>query len=477
MVDLVNLIGGNWAEGGGDEFASTSPHDPDVVVGRGRHASRADVDAAVRAAAAAAPGWRRTPMHQRAACLIRAAAEVDAHAEEWARELAREEGKPIVEARGEVGRAAQVLRYNARHADAATGEIFASPRPGEKILVERTPVGVVAVITPFNFPIAIPAWKIAPALVYGNAVVWKPPTSVPLLALRLAQALQAAGLPQGVLSLVHGDGDVGRWLTEHDSVDAVTFTGSTPVGRALAGSCATRGVPVQAEMGGKNAAVVLPDADLDRAVAEVVAGAFRSAGQKCTATSRAVVHGAVSERFLSQLGDAAAALRVGDPEDAENYVGPVVSDAARRRLDAAVARAVDGGAIVRGRATLDGSLAGHYVAPTVLSVDSPAGELWDEELFGPVLAVTVVDDAEAAMRAASAGPYALSVAVFTADLGAAMTAMEELGTGMVHVNSETAGADPHVPFGGNGSSGYGPREQGTAARDFFTTTRTVYLKP
>ncbi len=476
VVALRNFIGGSWVAGSGPEFTSVSPHDPRSVVGAGRHASKAEVDAAVGHARAAAADWRRTPIHTRAECLLRAADVIDSHQAKWGRELAREEGKPLTEARGEVGRAAQVLRFHAHRADAETGEIFASPRQGEKILVERRPVGVVAAITPFNFPIAIPAWKIAPALVYGNAVVWKPPTMVPLLAVRLAEALQQAGLPAGVLSLVHGDAEVGRWLIEHDGIDAVTFTGSTAVGRSIAGACASRGIAVQAGMGGKNAAVVLPDADIAAAVADVVSGAFRSAGQKCTATSRLVLHADIAEGFLAQLRDAVATLPVGDPEEPANYVGPVVSAAARHRIDTALVTASTNGAQIVAQSAVRPELRGHYVAPTVVQIDEPAGPLWHDELFGPVLTVAVVGDTDTALRAAAAGPYALSVSVFTADLGTVMTAIDELDAGMIHINSETAGADPHVPFGGNGASGYGPREQGAAARDFFTTAQTIYVK-
>ncbi len=473
---LDNFIAGRWMPGGGPTFTSTSPHDPSIAVGHGTCAGRADVDTAVAAANEAARTWRCTPAHERAACLVRAAAVIEANLDLWAGELAREEGKPIVEARGEVARAAQILRYNATHADTEAGQLFSSPRPGEKILVDHRPRGVVAVISPFNFPIAIPAWKLAPALAYGNTVVWKPPTSVALLAKRLTEALDRAGLPAGVLSLVHGEREVGQWLTEHPGVDAVTFTGSTPVGRAIAASCAARGVPVQAEMGGKNAAIVLPDADITRAVHQVLSGAFRSSGQKCTATSRLVLHENVADRFLDEFLPAVTALVVGDPEDEDTYVGPLVSEAARNRVGDAIDRAVAEGARMLARANHDGSLPGHYTAPTVLEVDDTETDLWNEELFGPVLTVVRAPDLDHALRAANAGPFGLSVAVFTADLSTALSSIEDLNVGMVHVNSETAGADPHVPFGGNKASSYGPREQGAAAKDFFTTTTTTYLK-
>ncbi|WP_037138639.1 aldehyde dehydrogenase family protein [Rhodococcoides fascians] len=475
-IALRNFVAGAWTPGHGPAFASTSPHDPSTVVGQGTSSTVEDVDAAVAAAAAATQSWRRTPMHERAAYLSRAATVVESNAEQWARELTIEEGKPIGEARGEIGRAAEILRYVAGQANNSVGQVFASPRAGERIVVDRRPVGVVAVVSPFNFPIAIPAWKIAPALVHGNTVVWKPPTSVSVLATRLTEAFAEAGLPDGVLSLVHGEGDTGAWLVEHAGVDAVTFTGSTSVGRRIAGSCAAKGIAVQAEMGGKNAAIVLPDADLDNAVSHVVSGAFRSAGQKCTATSRLVLHEKIADRFLSMLADAVRELVVGDPLEPNTFVGPLVSARSRDNVTEAIESASADGATVVVRGELDDALEGHYVAPTVMEVTGNDAGIWREELFGPVLAVRRVHDVAEAVEAASVGEYGLCASVFTTDLEATTYVSAELNVGMVHVNSETAGADPHVPFGGNKASSYGPREQGTASREFFTTTTTTYVR-
>ncbi|MBD0860386.1 aldehyde dehydrogenase family protein [Gordonia sp. zg691] len=476
ILELENHLGGRWSAGEGPDFTSTSPHDPDQVVAAGRSASTAQVDAALRSASARRRSWRRTPIHERATHLLRAADILDGEAAGWAPTMARESGKPVGECRGELARAAQILRYHAHQADAPAGTQFASPRAGERILVDHRPLGVVAVISPFNFPIAIPAWKIAPALVYGNTVVWKPPTSVAATADLLMRALEASGLPAGVLSLVHGDAEVGDHLVGAPEVDAVTFTGSTPVGTAIAARCAARGVPVQAEMGGKNAAVVLADADLDAAVAAVVSGAFRSAGQKCTATSRLVLHTAIADDFLERLTAAMAGVTVGDPEDESTYVGPLISASARDRVDAATSRAVEHGARLICRMSVPEGVRGHHCAPTVLEIASCDAELWQEELFGPVLAVLRTDQIDVALEAAASGPFALSLAVFGSDLGDVLDAIDEAGAGMVHINSETAGADPHVPFGGNGLSSFGPREQGASARDFYTTATTVYLQ-
>lgn len=476
---LRNLIDGRWRDGCGPELTDVNPARPAERVAIGAAATTDDVDAAVQAARRAARGWARTPYHERAAVLQRAAGTVEAAAEQWGAELAAEEGKTRAEGVGEVRRAAEILRFCAGEADREAGELYASPRRGERILVTRRPVGVVAVVTPFNFPIAIPAWKIAPALVHGNAVVWKPAQVVPLLAVRLAGALEDAGLPAGVLNLVLADGRTGAHLVEHPGVDAVTFTGSTAVGHAIAASCAARGVAVQAEMGGKNAAVVLADADLELAVEQVLLGAFRSTGQKCTATSRLIVEAPVADEFVAEVARRAGELAVGDPLAEGTQMGPLVSEDALRTVLAGVGAALEEGACLRagGPTRLDGDLAdGYFAAPTILELPSTELDLWREELFGPVLGAVRAADAEEALALAGDSRYGLSAAVFTRDLPRALAAVDELEVGVLHVNSETAGADPHVPFGGAKASGYGPREQGRASREFFTATTTVYLR-
>ncbi|BBX31130.1 aldehyde dehydrogenase [Mycolicibacterium mageritense DSM 44476 = CIP 104973] len=478
VTELLSHIDGAWTGGAAGELIDTNPAHPDQVVATGALADAAQLDRAVQAARAAARGWARQPMHARAAVLTRAADIVDAAAEEWGAELTREEGKTLAEGIGEVRRAAQILRYYGGAADREAGTVYSSPRSGEQILVTRKPIGVVGVITPFNFPIAIPAWKIAPALVYGNTVVFKPASAVPLLALRLTQALVDAGLPQGVLNLVFAGGSVGGALAEHPGVDAVTFTGSTGVGRGIAAAAAARGVPVQAEMGGKNAAVVLADADLDLAVEQVMLGAFRSSGQKCTATSRLVLDDAIADEFLAELTVRVKGLEVGDPMLASVAMGPVVSESACKYITQRAQDAVAAGATVVATAEerQSGSDNGYFVTPTVLQLPSTDAELWSEELFGPVLSVVRAQGVEQAFAVANAGEYGLSAAVFTSDLGRALAAVDDIDVGVLHVNSESAGADPHVPFGGAKRSGYGPKEQGEAAREFFTHTTTVYLR-
>ena len=478
MTELRHLIAGQWRNGTGSQVQSRNPAMPGVIVAEGNSALAADVGDAVCAARSALLGWAATPIHARGAVLAAAAAVVDQHAEAWGLELTIEEGKTKAEGIGEVRRAAQILRYYAAEGDRAAGEIYASPRAGEQILVTRKPVGVVGVITPFNFPIAIPAWKIAPALVYGNTVVWKPASAVPLLAIRLAEALTEAGLPPGVVNLVIGDAAVGDAVVNHAGIDAVTFTGSTGVGRRIAGAAAARGVPMQAEMGGKNAAVVLDDADFDLAVEQVLLGAFRSSGQKCTATSRLVLTQGIADRFLQALIASADGLAVGDPAVDATQMGPVISAAAQRYITDGIGTATAQGATVLagGGRYSDGPLTqGYFVAPTIVEL-TERSDIWEQELFGPVLAVRRAADAEEAFALANDSEFGLSAAVFTQDLTRALQAVEHIDVGVLHVNSESAGADPHVPFGGAKKSGLGPKEQGGAAREFFTHTTTVYLR-
>ncbi|WP_206060853.1 aldehyde dehydrogenase family protein [Nonomuraea basaltis] len=471
---MLNLIGGRWTEGDGEEFAGTNPARPVEVVARGRFATAREVERAVAAAREAAPGWAATPHHSRAAVLVAAADIVDGRAGEWGAELAREEGKTLPEAVAEVRGAARILRYYAGEADRESGEIYASPRAGENVLVVRKPIGVIGMITPFNFPIVIPAWKIGPALSYGNTVVWKPSSLVPLLAYRLAQALTEAGLPDGVLNLVYGEADVGTAIVGNPGVNAVSFTGSTAVGRAVIARCGELGKPVQTEMGGKNASIVLADADLDHAAEQVVLGAFRSTGQKCTATSRLIVASEVADELLDRVAARASRLVVGDPLEAGVEMGPLVSSAARDRVSAGVLRAVEEGAKPLAGGGSDGR-EGWFVPPTVLDLPGTGVDFWHTELFGPVVGAVRAEGPEEALGLANLSDHGLSAAIFTRDLGVALKAVERLEVGVLHVNSESAGTFPYVPFGGTKQSGFGPKEQGRAAREFFTQTVTVYL--
>jgi aldehyde dehydrogenase (NAD+) len=479
VVDLSQLINGRWEQGGGARLISENPARPAETVGAGSSSTTVDAERAVLAANRAAAAWSSTPAHERGAILRRASAIVEAAAPEWGADLAREEGKTLPEGVGEVRRAAQILNYYGNDADRQSGGMFHSPRRGERILVTHRPLGTVGIITPFNFPIAIPAWKIAPALAYGNTVVWKPASTVPLLAVRLATALSEAGLPDGVLNLILGDREVASVIIEHRGIDGISFTGSTVVGRSIAAAGALRGIPVQAELGGKNAAIVLADANLELAASQVLAGAFNSTGQKCTATSRLIVERGIADKFTRMIAHGADSLVVGDPTATGVQMGPVVTRAARESIAEATLAAVGDGARVLTERSLDlaSDVAdGHFLAPTVVDTNQGGRAVWEQEVFGPVLAVRTVDSIDDAFALANESEFGLSAAVFTDDLTRALSAVDHIDVGMLHINSETAGADPHVPFGGAKASGLGPKEQGQAAREFYTHTMTVYLR-
>jgi acyl-CoA reductase-like NAD-dependent aldehyde dehydrogenase len=342
---------------------------------------------------------------------------------------------------------------------------------------ERVPLGVVCVITPWNFPIAIPAWKIAPAIAFGNTVVWKPSELTPLLAARLARTLQEAGLPAGVLNLVHGEPSaIGAAVTGDERIAGLSFTGSTAAGRAIQQRVIGRGVKVQLELGGKNPVIVLEDADLDHAVEQTLRGAMWSAGQKCTATSRALVLPGIADAFAERLLARVNELKVGDPLDPAVNLGPVVSEAQRDRvlgyLDVA---AREGHELAAGGRDAVPAGEGWFVAPTVYRGVDPASRLGQEEVFGPVLGLIPVSSLEEAVTVANGTQYGLSASIFTRDIARAFAFVREIEAGMVHVNSETAGAEPHAPFGGMKASSSHSREQGKAAVHFYTETKTVYL--
>jgi aldehyde dehydrogenase (NAD+) len=470
------LIGGAWTTNG-DEIESRNPARPSEVVARVTRATPDDVRAAYDAAAEAAPVWRRTPGPARGEILYRAAELLAARADAVGEELAREEGKTRAEGVGEVRRAAQILRFFAGEASQPVGDVLPSAGATTFLWSEQVPLGVVCIITPWNFPIGIPAWKIAPAIAFGNTVVWKPSELTPLLAVRFAQALHEAGLPAGVLNVVHGEPAViGAAVTDDPRIDGLSFTGSTAAGRAIQQRVIGRGVKVQLELGGKNPVIVLDDADVDHAVEQTLRGAMMSSGQKCTATSRALVLPGVEAAFTERLLARVGALKVGDPLDPATNVGPVVSEAQRDRILGYLDVARDEGhALALGGREAVPAGDGWFVPPTVYRDVDPASRLGQEEVFGPVLGVISVGSLEEAVAVANGTQYGLSASIFTRDLARAFAFVRDIDAGMVHVNSETAGAEPHAPFGGMKASSSHSREQGKAAVHFYTETKTVYL--
>jgi alpha-ketoglutaric semialdehyde dehydrogenase len=472
-----NHVAGTWLPIG-DEVQVEDPSDLDRPVGRYAVASAEDVAAAVAAACEAAPRWARQPPYERARVLDAVGAELAARSDELGRLLSSEEGKTLAEGVGEVRRAADLFRFFAGEAVRAGGELLPGLRSGVEIEVRRRPIGVVAVITPWNYPLAIPAWKIAPALAYGNAVVFKPAESVPASAWALAEILSRASLPAGAFNLVMGAGaDIGEALIGDPRVDGISFTGSTTVGRHVAVAAARHLTGVQLELGGKNPLVVLDDADLATAVACAVQGAFFSTGQRCTASSRLIVTAGVHDRFVDALVDAVRRLRVGHALDPATEIGPV-ADAAQLAQDVAyleIGEAEGATVAVRG-AVVERPTRGHFLTPTLFTETTSSMRINREEIFGPIASVIRVADVDEAIAVANDTPYGLVAGVVTTSLGHAARFKAEAAAGMVMVNMPTAGMDFHAPFGGVKASSFGPREQGSYAREFFTYVQAAYVR-
>jgi aldehyde dehydrogenase (NAD+) len=456
-----------------DRYEKRNPFSPEKVTGEYRVATTNDVDAALGAAQTAFETWSRMPIAERGRYLTAAASVLDSRIDTVAGDMTAEMGKPIRESRGEVARAAQILRYAAASAYRAVGEEFEQANGGS-VSTLRRPLGVVALITPWNFPIAIPTWKLAPALVYGNTVVLKLAWDAPATGLHLEAALVEAGLPPGVLTVLTGRGStVGHALTHDPRVAAVSFTGSVATGSDVRDAVTSRGARVQLELGGQNPLIVMADADVDRAVGAAFAGAFWSAGQKCTATRRIYVEAAAYDDFRERFLERVAAARVGDPSDPETEVGPLASESQFVDVLAGIQRGRDeGGSVVVGGSPTG---EGYVVAPTVFEDVADTAFLSCAEVFGPVTALYRVADFDEALRRANAVEFGLAAGLFTSSLTTALRFRREAQAGILHINSQTAGADVHVPFGGIKGSGFGPHEQGEAAAQFFTETVTVYV--
>lgn len=455
-----------------------NPSNTQDVIGDFASGSKADVDAAVAAAKAAFPAWSRSTPQERHDVLKKAADEVMARKDELGRILSREEGKTLPEGIGEATRAGQILAFFAGEALRLNGEVVTSIRPGVGIEVTREAVGVIGMITPWNFPIAIPAWKLAPALAYGNTVVIKPAELVPHSAWALVDILHRAGLPKGVLNLVMGKGSVvGQTILEHRDVAAISFTGSVATGRRIAAACvaSTPMKKVQLEMGGKNPLVVLDDADLKTAVECALNGAFFSTGQRCTASSRLIVTEGIHDRFVAALTERMQALVVDDALKAGTQIGPVVDQKQLEVDESYIALGRSEGAKLHwGGERLNRENPGFYLQPALFTECTNQMRLSREEIFGPVAGVIRVKDYEEALAVANDTEFGLSSGICTTSLKYATHYRRNSEAGMVMVNLPTAGVDYHVPFGGRKGSSYGPREQGAYAREFYTTVKTAY---
>ncbi|MCI2400920.1 aldehyde dehydrogenase family protein [Aliiroseovarius subalbicans] len=470
----LNLINGAWTEGT-DAADNINPADTSDIVGRFTRASAGQVDQAARAARAASPAWATASPQLRSDFLEAVAQKLFASKDEIGRILAREEGKTLPEAIGETVRAAQIFRFFAGEAIRVAGDVIASVRPDVDVDVVREPVGVVGLITPWNFPIAIPAWKIAPALAYGNTVVFKPADLTPASAHALAEIIHESGCPAGVFNLVMGRGSVvGDAIVSHPEVDAVSFTGSVPVGRAMAVQAAQGMKKIQLEMGGKNPMVVMDDADLDTAVPTVLNGAFFSTGQRCTASSRIIVQSGIHDAFVDRLSAEMAALTVGNPLDAATQIGPVVSDKQLKNNLNYVDIARGEGAEVIGGEQLTLATDGFFQSPAMFVNATNDMRSSREEIFGPCASVIKVADFDEALAVANDTEFGLSSGICTASLKHACEFKRRSQAGMVMVNLPTAGVDYHVPFGGRKGSSMGSREQGRYAAEFYTDVKTAY---
>ena len=470
----LNLIDGTWVPG--DHLSENrNPSDLSDLIGHYAAATTGDVDRAAQAAQAALPGWLAKGPLARAELLDRIARRIETEAEAIGRMLAREEGKILPEAIAETRRAAQIFRFHGGEALRLSGEALASVRPGVLIEVTREPLGIVGLITPWNFPAAIPAWKIAPALAHGNAVLLKPAELTPGTAHMLARILHEEGCPPGIFNLLMGPGSVvGRAMVAHPLIGAVSFTGSVQTGRTIARMGAEGMKKLQLEMGGKNPMVVLDDADLEIAVAACLNGAFFSTGQRCTASSRLIVQAGIHDAFVARLAAAMEALRVGPALDPASQIGPVVSAAQLQSNLDYVALAKTEGCEVIGGAQIDGPTEGYFQRPALFLAATNALRVTREEIFGPCASVIRVEDFDEALALANDSEYGLSAGICTGSLKHASAFQRGVRAGMVMVNLPTAGVDFHVPFGGTKGSSLGSREQGHHAVEFFTTVKTTY---
>ena len=470
-----NFINGEWLEGG-NVRENINPSDITDIVGEYVQADKAQTEAAIAAAKAAQPGWAATTPQQRADALEFIGTELLARKDEIGRLLAREEGKPLSNGIAETMRAAQIFKFFAQEALRTEGVAVASIRPGVDILVTREPVGVVGLICPWNFPIAIPAWKMAPALAFGNCVVFKPADLVPGCAWALVEIASRSGLPNGVLNLVMGRGSVvGQAMLQSKDVNAISFTGSVETGAKVAMACATRGAKYQLEMGGKNPLVVLDDANLDTAVACALDGAFFQTGQRCTASSRLIVGAKVHDVFVERMVEGMKKLKVDHALKEGTVIGPVVDDAQMAQDEKYIGIARDeGGELAWGGERLNRDTKGNYLSPALFTGTTNGMRINREEVFGPVASVIKVSGYDEALSVANDTAFGLSSGIVTTSLKYATDFRKKSQAGMVMVNLATAGVDYHVPFGGRKGSSHGAREQGRFAAEFYTSVKTAY---
>lgn len=475
MTNFPNLIGGEWTMGT-QAVPNVNPSDTSDVIGQAARATADEMDQAINAAHEAQKDWAKSTPQQRFDVLDAIGTEILARKEELGDLLSREEGKSLAEGIGEAARAGQIFKFFAGEALRLAGERLDSVRPGVEVDMRREPLGVVGLITPWNFPIAIPAWKTAPAICYGNAVVLKAAEAVPGSAWALADIISRSGLPKGVFSLVNGRGsEIGPVMIDHPKVAAISFTGSVQTGRSVAQACAVNFKKVQLEMGGKNPMVVLDDADLEVAVGACVNGAFFSTGQRCTASSRMIVTEGIYDDFVAAMTKAVSALKVGDARDASTQIGPVIDERQLEKdLEYVEIAKAEGATLACGGERLDGK--GYFMSPALFTDTRNDMRINQEEVFGPVATIIKAKDYDEALELANDTEFGLSAGICTTSLKYATHFKANVKAGMVMVNLPTAGVDYHVPFGGTKGSSYGSREQGRYAAEFYTTVKTSYTQ-
>ena len=476
-----NYIGGRWVPGsGGDWSENRNPADTRDVIGRFPHSTAKDTEDAIAAAGEAFDAWRQTPAPRRAELLFRAGEILIRDKEQYTRDMTREMGKVLKEAGGDVQEAIDCTYYAAGEGRRLHGFTTPAEMPNKFAMCVRQPIGLCGLITPWNFPMAIPSWKLMPALVCGNTVVIKPAEDTPLSTYNLVKACEGAGIPPGVVNLVMGQGSVvGKRLTSHPSLRLISLTGSTETGRIVASACAERNAICSLEMGGKNAIIVMDDADVDNAIEGAVWGAFGTSGQRCTASSRLIVHKKVYKEFSRKLAERAKAMRIGNGADPKVDVGPVINQDAVEKIMGYIdiGQKEDGATLACGGHHLTkGDYAhGYFIEPTVFTDVTPDMRIAQEEIFGPVTSVIPTKSLDEAIEIANGVQYGLSAAIYTQDVNRAFHAMNETYTGIFYVNASTIGAEVHLPFGGTKATGNGHREAGTQVLDIFSEWKSIYV--
>ncbi|HZH60666.1 MAG TPA: aldehyde dehydrogenase family protein [Metabacillus sp.] len=477
-----NYINGNWIQGSsGETIPIINPANTDEIVGYVQNSTVDDVNIAVSTARNIQKEWENTSSVERGNILHKVANVLETKTEDIAVSATKEMGKTLAETRGEVARAISILRFYAQEGLRKTGDVIPSQNSQSLLYTTRVPLGVVGVISPWNFPIAIAVWKIAPALIYGNTVVFKPATEAAITAIKIVEAFHKAGIPNGVLNLVTGKGAViGDRIISHKGIDGITFTGSNDVGKKIALASIEKGAKYQLEMGGKNPAIVMEDANLDLAEELIVSGAMKHTGQKCTATSKVYIQRNIYYEFRERILKRVRAIKVGSGLDPSVYMGPLSSINQLERVLKYIEKGKKEGAeLTYGGKRLKGREyeKGYFIEPTVFENVSSKMTIACEEIFGPVLALIMVDSLEDALLQANDSPFGLSASIFTRDLEKAFQFTKEIQAGMVKVNGESAGVEPQAPFGGMKQSSSGLREQGTAAIEFFTSMKTITINP